>query len=84
MLRQEQAPPFKFKINLFVKNRDKHGLSDRELTYALTALLLTEYKAEKIFEIPDEKTKKTSDHKLTFQFEIPDKNNAISCFRDIN
>ena len=54
-------------------------MSDRELAYALTTLLLTEYKAGKIFEIPDENTKK-----LIFQFEIPDKINAISCFRDIN
>jgi hypothetical protein len=60
-----------------LKQKEVHGLTDRELSVNLMELLTTDYKASKI------RDHKMSDDKLRFMFEIPDKDLAISCYKDI-
>ena len=46
---QKEEPPFHFKIHLFIRSKDKHQMSSRELSLALMDLL-GDYGATKIRE----------------------------------
>ena len=73
---QKEEPPFHFKIHLFIRNKDKHQMSTRELSLSLMEHLGV-YGATKIRE------NQMNEDKIRFLFEVPDKDKAIACYSDI-